>query len=89
MALRIDLTPEKETLLREEATHRGLPAEDYARELIEERLSSTPHVNGNGAVTYDANGWPEGFFEETLGSLANDPIERLPQGSYERREPLA
>ena len=24
----------------------------------------------------DALGWPEGFFEETAGCLADDPIER-------------
>ena len=33
-------------------------------------------------------GWPVGFFEETYGSLAADPIERLPQGELERRETL-
>jgi hypothetical protein len=36
----------------------------------------------------DAPGWPGSFFEETFGSLADDPIARLPQGGYERREPL-
>ncbi len=33
----------------------------------------------------DANGWPIGFFEETAGCLADDPIERAPQGDYEQR----
>ena len=32
--------------------------------------------------------WPAGFFEETFGVLANDPIERLPQGAYPEREEL-
>lgn len=35
-----------------------------------------------------AAGWPPHFFEATYGSLADDPIERLPQGAYEVREPL-
>jgi hypothetical protein len=33
----------------------------------------------------DANGWPIGFFEATAGCLADDPIERAPQGDYEIR----
>jgi hypothetical protein len=33
----------------------------------------------------DANGWPIGFFEATAGCLADDPIERAPQGEYEQR----
>lgn len=32
--------------------------------------------------------WPEGFFEETYGSLKDDPIERAPQGELEVREAL-
>ncbi len=31
----------------------------------------------------DANGWPVGFFERTAGCLADDPIERAPQGDYQ------
>jgi hypothetical protein len=34
-------------------------------------------------------GWPPGFFEETAGSFADDPIQRAPQGAYERRRDLA
>jgi len=34
-------------------------------------------------------GWPAGFFEETAGSFADDPIQRAPQGAYERRRDLA
>ena len=33
----------------------------------------------------DENGWPLGFFEATAGCLAEDPIERAPQGEYEQR----
>ena len=33
-------------------------------------------------------GWPAGFFEETAGCLADDPIQRYPQGEYEEREQL-
>ena len=39
-------------------------------------------------VEVDKNGYPIGFFEETAGSLADDPIERAPQGEYETREEI-
>lgn len=31
--------------------------------------------------------WAE-FIDQTAGSLADDPIQRWPQGDYETREPL-
>jgi hypothetical protein len=31
--------------------------------------------------------WHE-FIERTAGSLADDPVQRWPQGEYEEREPL-
>jgi hypothetical protein len=33
-----------------------------------------------------AHGWPPGFIERTYGSLADDPIERPPQGEPEERD---
>lgn len=33
-------------------------------------------------------GWPPGFFEETFGSLRDEPLEREPQGKLQEREPL-
>ncbi|MDF5719574.1 MAG: hypothetical protein PUP91_03580 [Rhizonema sp. PD37] len=33
-------------------------------------------------------GWAPNFFEQTAGSLQDDPIVRYPQGKYEQREPL-
>ena len=33
-------------------------------------------------------GWPPGFFEQTAGALADDPIQRYPQGEYDARESL-
>jgi len=32
--------------------------------------------------------WPEGFFEQTYGAFANEPLERQSQGEFETREPL-
>ena len=40
----------------------------------------------NGKTTpVDANGWPLGFFEETEGCWAGEPLVREPQGEYETR----
>lgn len=36
----------------------------------------------------DELGWPIGYFEETYGSLADDPIERGPQGEHEIRDEI-
>jgi hypothetical protein len=44
--------------------------------------------NVEETIERDANGYPIGFFEQTAGSLADDPIERAPQGDYEIREEL-
>lgn len=40
------------------------------------------------AEQVDENGWPQGFFEQTFGSLPDLP-DREWQGEYEEREPLA
>jgi hypothetical protein len=32
--------------------------------------------------------WPEGFFERTYGSLANEPLEREPEGDFEIRDAI-
>ncbi len=37
----------------------------------------------------DANDWPIGFFEETAGAWAGEPLIREPQGEYEQRLELA
>jgi hypothetical protein len=33
-------------------------------------------------------GWPPGFFEQTYGILADDPIEQVEQLDYEEREEI-
>lgn len=37
----------------------------------------------------DELGWPLGYFEETYGSMADDPMERGDQGEFEIRDELA
>lgn len=31
-------------------------------------------------------GWPDGYFEEVVGSWTGDPLERPSQGEFEERE---
>ena len=33
----------------------------------------------------DSDDWPEGYFEEVLGSFANEPLECAPQGELPKR----
>lgn len=40
------------------------------------------------AKTPEELGWPPGFFEQTAGALADDPLVRGVQGEYEVREEL-
>ena len=35
-----------------------------------------------------SSGWSENYFEDTYGSLADDPLERPPQGDFEERDEL-
>lgn len=80
MAITIELSLEKENTLREEAALHGLAMNDYARALVERHLPADPETNG----------WPSDFFENTFGSLSEEPAaERFPQTKYEEREPLS
>lgn len=35
---------------------------------------------------HERKAWPPGFIEKTAGCMADDPIQRPPQGEYEDRE---
>ena len=39
--------------------------------------------------TADERGWPAGFFEQTAGAWAGEPLVRGDQGEYEERDALA
>lgn len=41
-------------------------------------MQALPDTTGTDEASASRCGWPEGFFESTYGSLASDPIERLP-----------
>ena len=49
MTIQVELSPEKEVLLTEEALLRGIAPEQYARQLLDEAISS--HPAGRGRLT--------------------------------------
>lgn len=59
-----------------------LPAFQKIR-LMERLAESVQHE----LQTVEWREWHD-FIDRTAGSLADDPIERLPQGSFETREPI-
>jgi hypothetical protein len=44
-----------------------------------------PETEEMPQTKYDENGWPEGFFERTFGSIQDDSFFRHPQGEYPQR----
>lgn len=38
------------------------------------------------STTSESDEWPEGYFDEILGSFANEPLERAPQGKLPERD---
>jgi len=48
-----------------------------------EELESKQHAITDNKPSTE---WPPDFFEKTAGCLADDPIERAPQGEYEIRK---
>ena len=75
-----NMTYEQLAPLADELTH-----EDKVRLMEHLRLESEREQL---AQSPEARGQPPGFFERTYGSLADDPIERPPQGDYEIRDEI-
>ncbi len=64
--------------------HISIP-EELQHHPVEVIIRALDDSTNNEIKETDANGWPIGFFEATAGCLADDPIERAPQGDYETR----
>lgn len=56
--------------------------------VVMQPLEASKAINGNKALTPEELGWPPGFFEQTAGSLSDDPIVIEPEGDFEVREEL-
>lgn len=72
-ALIEEILKQPEPLLRE--------LERYLAFLVE------PQKNGaNGVAIPAAETWPAGYFQQTAGAFAGEPLERPPQLPFEKRE---
>lgn len=89
MTLTIDLPPALEERLQEESAREGLPAEEYARKVLEERLMP---VGRDVSTTAGANEERLRAFSEWVGShaghtappLSDEAVSR--EGIYRERE---
>ena len=59
--------------VRRVAEAADMPVSRYIAELVTREIGSD---------------WPEGYFNEVIGSWAGEPLERPQQGEFEPREPL-
>lgn len=85
MTVLLELEPDLEACVTIQAKERGLPVPQYLHGLI----MQAAQVQAAGGSAPELLGWPAGFFEETYGALAADPLERLPQPEVDARELLA
>jgi hypothetical protein len=53
----------------------------HVEKLVREALALVDHHAAGGN-----HGWPPGYFEETAGAFAGEPLERPPQGEAQARE---
>lgn len=59
--------------VREQAQVQRMTVSRYLAELVKHQVGS---------------GWPPGFFQEVVGGWKGEPVQRPPQGDFERREGL-
>ncbi len=79
MTLTIELPPALEERLQEESARQGLPAEDYARKVLEERLL-TSNMSSGTQVNEDRLS----AFREWVGSHAEHPALPLSDEAISR-----
>jgi hypothetical protein len=69
-----------------------LPESEVEVLVVLQSLPENGHAqNGAKSQSEDevpARGWPPGFFEQTFGAFADEPLERPEQGEYEVRDEL-
>lgn len=61
-------------------------ATDMPESEVEVLLAVNPLSSGTPAG--QSRMWPEGFFEQTFGACASDPLCRAPQGEFDVRGTL-
>lgn len=59
---------------------------DSTQDRTVRQIAGEPEGDGERAPLMPSPGWPVGYFEETYGALAEDPLERPPQGDLREIE---
>ncbi len=59
--------------VRKKAEGRGISVSRYLADLVHRDIGP---------------GWPEDFFEKVVGGWQGEPLERPPQGEFEKRDEL-
>ncbi|MCT7982876.1 hypothetical protein NG796_06180 [Laspinema sp. A4] len=62
--------------------------QDLANQELEIAVIYQPAFPTPVTQTPEELGWPPGFFEQTAGCLAEEPLVRYDQGEYEFREEI-
>lgn len=73
------------TLALEEAQQNGSaksPEQDQPEKTTASKLMTIEEIEALG----QSNGWPPGFFRQTAGQWAGEPLIRPPQGEFEVRD---
>jgi hypothetical protein len=81
MTLTLNVTPELENRLREEAARKGIAAEEYARILLEERLLNGPSPTGRGHTPQERKRRLSHWIESNRG-LPTLPAEAFQRASF-------
>jgi len=58
--------------LRARAARARMPLSRYLAEVVKDEIRAPEE-------------WPEGYFEQVFGGWEDEPLERAPQGDYEKR----
>ncbi|HIK09548.1 MAG TPA: hypothetical protein IGS52_04660 [Oscillatoriaceae cyanobacterium M33_DOE_052] len=62
--------------------------QDLANQELEMAVIYQPVAQTSPIQPPESLGWPAGFFEQTAGCLADEPLVRYDQGEYELREDI-
>jgi hypothetical protein len=82
MTLNLNVTPELENRLREEAARKGIPAEEYARMLLEEQLLNRPQPSEPGKTTPQERKQRLSYWIESNRGLPTLPDEAFQRASF-------
>lgn len=66
------LPDDEEKVLRRRAREAGMPLSRYLAALVRDRARESEQ-------------WPDDYFEQVFGRWEGEPLQREPQGEYERR----